>query len=125
MKTKHLVVILIVLAVSLLLYAPSLFRSSNRGQPADGPAFRIPLDGNPTLIRVRNGATGDTVRLERIDGRWWVNGHHADTSRVAAALADLASATASRAGLSRLSPTPETASPSSLESGISRPEATT
>jgi hypothetical protein len=94
MKTKHLVVILIVLAVSLLLYAPSLFRSSNRGQPADGPAFRIPLDGNPTLIRVRNGATGDTVRLERIDGRWWVNGHHADTSRVAAALADLASATA-------------------------------
>jgi len=94
MKKKHLVVILVILVVSLLLYTPSLFRSSDRGRTADGPTFQIPFDGTPTLVRASNGATGDTIRLEQLDGVWWVNGHLADTAHVAATLRVLPSAVA-------------------------------
>ncbi len=84
MRRKHLRFILLVLAVSLVLYIPlALWRSE--GRTSDGkPGFRVELDGGvPTMVRVIDGPTGDTIRLERTTDGWTMNGYRADSTKVA------------------------------------------
>lgn len=88
MRTGHLKWIGILLAVVLLLWlVPSLLRDDGRGGTVDvesGFAFGLP---DPvTRIDVIRQSTDDTIRLERSDGGWSVDGYVADTTKVAETL---------------------------------------
>lgn len=90
MKPKHLYLILALLALGGLLYAPTLLRSPE-GRPPAQEILSFPSRGEspPTLVRVSRAGDGDTVRLERGEAGWLVNGHPADSARVAELLAAL------------------------------------
>lgn len=91
MKRKHLYVILAILAVGLLLYAPSLVRRPGEGGASgSGDAFSLEgLDaGAVSRIRITTAA-GETALLERTDRGWRVDGHRADSATVADLVAAL------------------------------------
>lgn len=96
MKRKHLYVILAILAVGLLLYAPSLVRGPDGG-PAPAPDDLFALEGleadAATEVRIVEAA-GDTVTLQRTARGWRVNGHEADSAKVLDLLAALDTMTA-------------------------------
>lgn len=99
MKRKHLYIILALLAVAVLLYAPSLIRGPEFGGAADGGDGIVlaRMEGSEvTAVDVTDPDEGDTIHLERADGGWTVNGHRADSTKVADLLAVLDTVRASR-----------------------------
>ncbi|MFQ5679560.1 MAG: DUF4340 domain-containing protein [Gemmatimonadota bacterium] len=90
MKRRQLYVILGILALGLLVYAPRLVRDSGQEPPAPVVISLEPLGGEtPARIRVTGAAEGDTVRLEASTAGWVANGHPADSFKVADLLAAL------------------------------------
>lgn len=89
MKRTHLYLILALVALGILLYAPSLVRSPD-GRPPAQQVLSFPSPAAElALVRVSRPGDGDTVRLERGEAGWLVNGHPADSGRVAELLAAL------------------------------------
>ena len=88
MKRQHLYVILALLALGLLVYAPSLIRLPER-EPEDGELFEVRV-GPPErarAIRIADPTTDtlsgpDSIVLRRDAGVWRVNGRPADTAEV-------------------------------------------
>lgn len=117
MKRKHLYVILAALAAGLLLYAPTLVWRPDGGRDGAAPedAFRIEgMEASAArTIRIAH-PDGEAARLEMTDLGWRVNGHRADSARVADLLAAIDTMTATRVvarnpeNHARLEVTPET-----------------
>lgn len=100
MKRKHLYVILAILALAVLIYAPTLVVDGGAGEeePPEGEALEFPaLAGEtPVGVRIADPGTGDTLSLERGAERWTVDGHRADSAKVADLLAALDTARSTR-----------------------------
>lgn len=80
MSRKHLYVILAVLALGLLLYAPTLVRDVGW---RDTATPRPLLGGTPAPpVSVRITGTADSLQLVRGEAGWRVNGRPADSARV-------------------------------------------
>lgn len=88
MSRKQLLVIVALLALAALLYAPSLLRNGEGGaERAD--AFALGLVETPSRIDIVRVARGDTIRLESEPGGWVANGHRADSAKVGELLESL------------------------------------
>ncbi len=84
MNRRQLKVILALLAVAVLLYSPSLFRRDGSGGSLDpGAGFAFELAGSPSRVDIISLAEADTIRLEREPEGWTVDGHPADSAKVA------------------------------------------
>lgn len=84
MNRRQLKVIVALLAVAVLLYSPSLFRRDGNGGSLDtGAGFTFELAGSPSRVDIISLADADTIRLEREPEGWTVDGHPADSAKVA------------------------------------------
>jgi hypothetical protein len=83
MNRKQLGIIFGVLAVLILIYAIGRLGSPGSSRPlGDGIPTDRAIDSTTALIRVVTAPSDDTVRVERREGRWQVNGHSADAERI-------------------------------------------
>ncbi len=134
MKRKHLYAILAVLALGLLVYAPSLVRDRD-GPPVTDSAERVPdaagADGatRPILlvdtaavreVLIRRG--GEELTLARRDGAWWVDEARAEPARVRALLVTLARLEGREAPTDTAAGDPDFSSPDAILRVFSREE---
>lgn len=82
MSRKQLLVIVALLALAALLYAPSLLRDDGGGPAEADGVFALELAGSPTRINIVRHEEGDTIRLESEPEGWMVDGHPADSAKV-------------------------------------------
>lgn len=95
MSTKGLRLIAVLLGVLILLTLLRLgSRDDGRGTVDAGAGFSLELVGDPIRVDIIQLALGDTIRLERDGERWAVDGHPADSTKVADLLPALAEARA-------------------------------
>lgn len=83
MSTGQLKLIAALLGVLALLLLLRLRGSDGGGSIDAGAGFSVDLAGEPVRVDILELAPGDTVRLERVGDRWIVDGHPADSARVA------------------------------------------
>jgi hypothetical protein len=95
MNQKQLRLIAALLGVAVLLYLITLLsRDDGSGTIASDSGFSLQLVGQPTRIDIVRPTEGDTLRLAReLDG-WTIDGHPADSAKVADLLPALAEARA-------------------------------
>jgi hypothetical protein len=84
MSAKHLrlVATLLGLLVALLLLRLGT-RDDGGGTIDAGAGFSLDLVGEPIRVDIIQLASGDTIQLERVGMSWGVNGHPADSAKVA------------------------------------------
>ena len=83
MNAKQLKVIAIVLGVAVLLYLPRLFRDSGEGGTLDvGDGFSFMVTDTIAGVNIALADNAGTVRLERTDAGWTVDGYVADEPKV-------------------------------------------
>ncbi len=83
MNAKQLKVIAVVLGVAVLLYLPRLFRDSGEGGTLDvGDGFSFVVTDSIAGVEIVLAENAGTVRLERTDGGWTVDGYVADEPKI-------------------------------------------
>lgn len=93
MTAKQLRLIAVILgALALLVLIIRLGGSDGRGSIDVGEGFALDLVGEPIRVDIVQPGPGDTIRLERDGERWAVDGHPADSAKVADLLPVLAAA---------------------------------
>lgn len=90
MSTRQLRLIAALLGVLALLVLLRLSKSDGGGSIDAGTGFSIDLAGEPIRVEILQLASGDTIRLERDGARWVVDGHPADSAKVAELMPALA-----------------------------------
>lgn len=82
MSRKQVLIIVALLVLAALLYAPSLLRDEEGSGTLERGGFALELAGTPTRIDIVRVERGDTIRLESEPGGWLVDGHRADSAKV-------------------------------------------
>jgi hypothetical protein len=92
MSAKQLRLIAVLLGVLALLVLLRLGRSDGGGSIDVGAGFSLDLVGEPVRVDILQPVLGETIRLERDGERWVVDGHPADSAKIADLLPALAEA---------------------------------
>ena len=83
MNARQLKVIAVVLGVAVLLYLPRLFRDSGAGGTLDvGDGFSFVVTDSIAGVDIVVADDAGTVRLERTDAGWTVDGYVADEPKI-------------------------------------------
>ena len=83
MNAKQLRVIAIVLGVAVLLYLPRLLRDSGEGGTLDvGDGFSFVVTDSIASVNIALAGNAGTIRLERTDPGWTVDGYVADEPKI-------------------------------------------
>lgn len=94
MNARQLKIIAVVLGVAVLLYLPRLFRDGGEGGSLDvGDGFSLTVADSVSGVDIVLAAGAGTIRLERTDTGWTVDGYAADEPKILDLLAVVANLT--------------------------------
>ncbi len=83
MNAKQLKVIAVVLGLAVLLYLPRLFRDSGEAGTLDvGDGFSVAVADSITGVNIVLAGNAGTIRLERAEAGWRVDGYVADEPKI-------------------------------------------